>query len=544
MTEKIEPPNCWEYTQCGKEPGGANVDENGPCQAALKTALDGVNNGKNAGRLCWAVDGTMCHNQTPGPEEDKISSCISCPFFQKVQEAEDQGDLRTKFLRFVTMDGKKPLMQGLEIKHVAQGERFIIQNANSEAGYIIQKGSCRILVEKDGELVAIGRRGLGEVVGVTALLTGAPYSAHVEAETPMCLWVIRRDQFEAMVEKDRDLMEFLTELVADRLSADRPMADRAVGRYTAREVLGKGGFSMVYKGIHTALEMPVAIKMLHHDKALDPDFLAAFRNEAESIAKFNHENIVRVFDIEELYRTVFIIMEYLEGELLSDMIKRLGRLSPLLAADFMVQACRGLEYAHKFGIIHRDINVSNLFIQTGDRLKIMDFGIACKIGTEDFGETGTAAFMSPEQIDGDPVDERTDIYSLGLAAYEMVTGERAFPGNDIMALLDGHLERDVPDPAEKAPDLPPALRQVIMKAGKRAPDERFNKAGEIIEALTEILPQCDLPLECAPPVRKMTSLFLIYEEDKQKEVGRLTEEFSSAMKKLGVTLKAANFPDI
>ena len=544
MTEKSDQPNCWEFTQCGKEPGGANVDESGPCPAALEAGLDGVNGGENAGRLCWAVDGTLCHNHSPAPGEDKIASCIACPFFQKVQESEDAGDLRTKFLRFVTMNEKKPLVQGLEIKHVKQGERFVVQNAPSEAGYIIQKGSCKIIVEKEGELLTIGRRGLGEVVGVTALLTGAPYSAHVEAETPMCLWVIHREQFEAMVETDRDLMEFLTELVADRLSADRPMADRAVGKYTAKEILGKGGFSMVYKGVHTALEMPAAIKMLHHDKALDPDFLAAFRNEAESIAKFNHENIVRIFDIEELYRTVFIIMEYLEGELLSDMIRRLGRLSPLLAADFIVQACRGLEYAHKHGIIHRDINVSNLFIQNGDRLKIMDFGIACTIGTEDFGETGTAAYMSPEQIDGDPVDERTDIYSLGLAAYEMVTGERAFPGNDIMALLDGHLERDVPDPAEKVSDLPPALRKVIMKAGKRAPDERYSNAGEIIEALAEILPQCNLPLEPAPSVRKMTSLFLIYDEDKQKEVARLTEEFSSAVKKLGVTLKAADFPDV
>ena len=544
MSEKILKPNCWEFTGCGREPGGANVDESGPCPASTETALDSVNGGKNGGRLCWAVEGTQCRNKTLDTGQEKISSCLTCPFFQKVQKSEDAGDLRTKFLRFVTLEGKKPLVEGLEFRHAAQGERFITQNEPGDTGFIIQKGSCKIMVEKDGLLHTTGHRGLGDIVGVTALLTGAPYSAHAEAETPMCLWVIHREQFEAMVGQDRDLMEFLTELVADRLSANRPIADRAIGKYTAREILGKGGFSMVYKGIHTTLEMPVAIKMLHHDKALDPDFLASFRNEAESIAKLSQENIVKVHDIEELYRTVFIIMELLEGELLSTMIRRLGKLPPQLAVDFIVQTCRGLEYAHKQGIIHRDINTSNLFIQNGDRLKIMDFGLACQIGTEDFGASGTAAFMSPEQIEGDPVDERTDIYSLGLAAYEMVTGERAFPGNDIQALLDGHLTRDVPDPAIKIPDLPPALRTMIKKAGKRNPQKRYAKAREIMEDLAPLLPQCDLPLQCAPAARKMTTLFLLYGEDKQREVGRLTEEFSSRIRQLGIVVKVADFPGI
>ncbi|MBI9075294.1 MAG: protein kinase [Desulfatibacillum sp.] len=536
--------NCWEYTGCGKEPGGMHVDESGPCPASTDAALDGVNGGTNGGRLCWAVDNTLCHNHTPDKDGDNLTSCLACPFFQKVHETEDAGDLRTKFLRFVTMDGAKPLVDGLEFKHVAKGERFITQDTPGDNAYIIQKGSCRMLVEKAGEVHTVGHRGLGDIVGVTALLTGAPYSSHAEAETAMCLWVVRRDQFEAMVEKDRDLMEFLTELVANRLDTNRPIADRAIGKYTAREILGRGGFSIVYKGVHTVLEMPVAIKMLHHDKALDSDFLASFRNEAESIAKLNHDNIVKVHDIEELYRTVFIIMELLQGELLSTMINRLGRLSPLLAADFIVQTCRGLEYAHQHGIIHRDINTSNLFIQVGDRLKIMDFGLACQTGTEDFGASGTAAFMSPEQIDGDPVDERTDIYSLGLAAYEMVTGERAFPGSDVQALLDGHLTRDAPDPAEKVSDLPRALRDMICKAGKRNPDERYANAREIMEDLTAILPQCDLQPECAVPIRKMTTLFLIYEDGKQEEITRLTEEFSIKVKELGVMVKAADFRDI
>lgn len=196
--------------------------------------------------------------------------------------------------------------------------------------------------------------------------------------------------------------------------------------------IGRGGYSIIFKGYHKSLQLPVAIKMLRHDLALRPDFQACFWNEAQTIARFNHEHIVRVLDIEELYQTIFIIMELVEGENLKDILLRSKAIPPVRAAKFLVQISKGLEYAHDQGILHLDVNPSNMLVQPGDRIKIMDFGMACPSGVNDKGIfDGTVFYMAPEQIDVERVDQRSDVYSLGITAFELVTGKRPFPEQDI-----------------------------------------------------------------------------------------------------------------
>jgi serine/threonine protein kinase len=478
--------NCWNYMKCGREPGGPKVDEFGICPAASDTSFNGINLGENAGRFCWAVAGTFCEGKVQGSFAEKRASCIACDFFQEVQKEEGTVGSHTKFLGFLSHGEESAILRGMTYRHVRAGERFVTQGEVAEAAYIIQRGSCLVLVEKEGKLYPVGHRGKGDIVGELTLLTGEPQNAHVEAETDMDVWVLNKTHFDNISRNDPELLDFLTELVADRFDSNRPTADRVIGKYLATEIIGRGGYSIIYKGIHTVLNMPVAIKMMRHNLSLCPEFLGNFWNEAKIIAKLHHENIIKIYDIEDLYGTVFIIMELVEGESLREMLERLGVIPPSLAADFLVQICTGLGYAHQEGILHQDINPANILVQRDDRLKILDFGLACPPGTEDRGIfDGTIEYMAPEQIECKPVDQRTDIYSLGITAYEMVTGRRPFQTDDVRRVMEMHLNQDIPDPAQVVSGLPEGLRRFIVKACHRDPARRY---GDMEEALKDLLP--------------------------------------------------------
>jgi predicted Ser/Thr protein kinase len=529
------PINCWDYMKCGRQPGGVNVAELGVCPAAADESFDGINAGRCGGRFCWAVAGTFCGGRIQGTFAQKRQSCLSCGFYHRIQAEEGIANLRTKFLRFVLGDPPSPLLKGMSYKRIKAGTRFITQGGPAEAAYIIQRGSCMVIVAKDGELHPVGHRGEGDIVGVMAVLTGEPCGAHVEAETDMEVWRLDKARFDDISRSEPELWSFLTELVADRFDSKRPIADRTIGKYVATDIIGRGGYSIVYKGIHAGLNMPVAIKMLRHDLVMDSDFLANFNNEAKIIAALNNENIIRVYDIEERFKTVFIIMEYLQGESLRDLLLRLKRIPWKLAVNYLLQACAGLGYAHRQGIIHRDINPANIFILRNDRVKIFDFGIACPAGTEDYLLGGAFPYLAPELFDGEPADERSDIYALGITAYEILTGQRPYPEESAGALIKLHRTRDIPDPAESVLDLPAALRNFILKACRRDRLQRYRSVGE---ALADLQP---LAAETAPryryskpAARKTTTVLLSCKDEHQPDLQRLLEIFEQKAKRLNI----------
>lgn len=537
--------NCWECLKCGREPGGEKANKLGICPAADDVSFDGINSGKNGGRICWAVAGTFCDGNIQGTFAEKRDSCLSCDFFKQVQAEEGTANLRTKFLKFVSPDSKHPLFKDMTYKHIKKGERFITQGEVGDVAYIIQRGSCLVIVEKNGEQHPIGHRGEGDIVGIMSILTGELRSAHVEAETDMELWSLNRAQFKDITQRDPELLEFLTELVADRFDTKRPVSDRVIGKYIATDIIGRGAYSIVYKGVHADLNMPVAIKMMRHDLVMNSDFLISFRNEAKIIASFNHENIIRVFDVEERFGTVFIIMEHLVGESLNDMLLRLKAIPAMLTADFLIQICCGLEYAHRKGIVHRDINTLNILVQPNDRLKIIDFGLACPIGTDDFHMGGAFPYLAPELFDGEPADQRSDIYALGITAYEMVTGKQPYSEDNASLLMKMHHTQDIPDPSEKIPDLPKALRRFILKACRRNPAERYqdvSQALEDLQPLARIIVPGHQQQDSAK--RKMTTLFLSYDDNHQQELNRLLEEFKLKVDGLGANLKTDDFWDV
>lgn len=538
--------NCWEHSRCGREPGGDKVDELGVCPASTDTSYDGINSGEAGGRICWAVAGTFCGGTVQGSFAEKRESCTDCDFFRQVREEEGTANFNTKFLSFVSsQDGKNSTFKHETYKYIKAGERFITQGEVGDTAYIIQRGTCLVIVEKEGALHPVDHYGVGDIVGGVGLLTGEPHIAHVEAETDLEVWALTRADFDRISEKDPEMLNFLTEFVANRFDSRRPTAYRTIGKYVATDIIGRGGFSVVYKGMHSSLNMPVAIKMMRHNLAMDDVFLESFHHEAKTIASLNHENIIKIYDIEERYKTVFIIMELLEGEGLSDLLGRLKSLPLSLAVDILYQTCLGIEYAHQRGIIHRDVTPDNIYLLPGDRVKILDFGLSCAVGTEDINFSGTAAYISPEQIEGDPVDERTDIYGLGVVAYEMVTGAKPFQAETVKDLLDLHLHRDIPDPVERVPDLPEGLRRFIMKASRADPDRRYQNVGQVLEEIRPLATRTVSAGRRVPPEKqKITNIFLMYGEGDQQALTRLMEEFSAKASELGIVLKVSDLHDM
>lgn len=537
--------NCWEFMSCKRQPGGAKAAKEGTCIAAMDSSYDGINSGENAGRICWAVAGTCCGGEIQGTFAEKRDSCTSCPFYRLVQEEEGTSDTAHKVFNYFSEDEQKFLASKVTCKIAAAGERFITQGDVQETAYIIQRGACLLVVEKEGELHPVGHLGRGDIVGIRSFLTGEPQSAHAEAETAMELWALDKDLFDNISKEDPDLLEFLTELVVSRFDSKRPTADRVIGKYMATDIIGRGGYSIVYRGLNTDLSMPVAIKMLKHNLAMDPDFIKGFRNEAKTIASLKHENILRVYDIEERFKTVFIIEEMVEGESLENMLRRLTCISPKLVISFLIQLCSGLQYAHKMGIIHRDINPSNIFVQQNDRLKILDFGLSCPIGTEDFASFGTMAYMAPEQIVSEPMDQRTDIYAMGVTAFEMLTGQRPFPETDPQKLIDLHLNCGIPDPVNVVPDIPQPLRQFILKTCQQNPDQRYHTVAQALDDLNRLAD--DLGIGSRHPEDEkmnMTSLFMVYKENQQPAVEQLMENLRAQAKELGIDLKAADLSEL
>jgi tRNA A-37 threonylcarbamoyl transferase component Bud32 len=537
--------NCWEFKKCGRQPGGKKAETLGLCTAAVDESFSGINNGKNAGRICWAVAGTCCGGKVQGTFAEKRRSCVSCGFYKYVQKQEGTSIANQKLLRFFSEDRTgKMLLDMTQCRFVRAGERIVRQGEIRDKAYIIQRGSCLVIVEKDGQLHPVDHRRRGDIIGVTSILTGEPQMAHVEAETDVELWALEDSMLNNISSEHPELFDLLTEIVASRFDTTRPTADRKISKYVASDIIGRGAFSIVYGGIHAGLNMPVTIKMMKHDLAMNPEFLQSFKNEAKVIAKLNHENIVQVYDIEERYRTVFIIMERLTGNTLDILLRSVGKLPPQRATHFLIQICEGLQYAHQHGIVHQDIKPANIFVLPDDKVKILDFGLACPFGSENFLR-GTPFYMSPEQVQCFPVDQRSDIYSLGLVVYEMLTGKRPFDEDNQWKVMEMRANQEIPDPAVEIPDLPATLRDFILKACSRDPSGRYQNITEALEALKVLGSGYGLTNGAVvKPKRKVRMFYLIYGDEQQSGLSTAMDEFNAKVQQLGLELKAGPFIDL
>ena len=259
-------------------------------------------------------------------------------------------------------------------------------------------------------------------------------------------------------------------------------------RYRIVDKIGVGGMADVYLGEDTLLGRQVAIKVLHANFANDDEFVTRFKREAQAAGKLNHPNIVNMYDVGFDQDLHYIIMEYVDGETLKEYITRHGRLSIDEAVKFTIAIAEGLEHAHTMGIVHCDIKPHNVIITRTGRVKVTDFGIARAMNATNTvmytnSILGSAHYLSPEQASGKPVDGNTDIYSLGVVLYEMLTGKVPFEGETPIAVALKHVREKVAPPTRYNPSIPPLLEAVVMKALSKNPADRFDSISDMISDL-------------------------------------------------------------
>jgi hypothetical protein len=262
-------------------------------------------------------------------------------------------------------------------------------------------------------------------------------------------------------------------------------------RYRLDEKIGSGGMSSVYRAFDPTLERWVAIKLMHRDISHDPDQLERFRREARAVAQLNHPHVVTVIDAGEDDGAPYIVFEYVEGETLKDRIRRLGRLPVSEAVAYAIEIARALEAAHASKLVHRDVKPQNVLIDPNGRAKVTDFGIARSLEAQGLTATGrvlgTTDYVSPEQALGHEVTGQSDIYSLGIVLYEMLTGETPFKADTQVAVAMKHVRDPLPDVQRRRPEISASLAAVVERATAKETQNRYQQVGDMVHDLEEVL---------------------------------------------------------
>ncbi|MGN1348733.1 MAG: Stk1 family PASTA domain-containing Ser/Thr kinase, partial [Acutalibacteraceae bacterium] len=270
---------------------------------------------------------------------------------------------------------------------------------------------------------------------------------------------------------------------------DNYVGKRLDGRYEIHEIIGVGGMAVVYKAFDNIDKKIVAVKILKEEYLADEDFKRRFKNESKAIAVLSHPNIVKVLDVSFGDRLQYIVMEYVEGITLKEYIEQQGVVRTREALYFVMQILRALQHAHDKGIVHRDIKPQNIMLIENGSIKVTDFGIA----TFSRGETktmtnsaiGSVHYISPEQAKGSMTDAKSDIYSVGVVLYEMLTGSLPFQSDNAVSVAVMQVQKQPKSPREINPDIPIGLEQIIMRAMQKNPAERYQSAAEMLVDLGE-----------------------------------------------------------
>ncbi len=270
-------------------------------------------------------------------------------------------------------------------------------------------------------------------------------------------------------------------------SIDLTTGSTFAARYQIIEELGKGGMGRVYRALDKKLNEEIAIKLIRPEIAWDAEMVKRFRTELKTARQVIHKNVARMFDLNEEEGVPYITMEYVRGENLKNLIRKVGRLSAQQAVPIVRQVAEGLAEAHRLGVIHRDLKPQNIMIDEQGKARITDFGLARLKKADDATATapvmGTPAYVSPEQVEGLQADGRSDLYSLGIVLYEMVTGTTPFQGDSPYSIALKHVISVPPDPRGINPEIPESLSRIIMKCLEKDREQRYQNAEELISDL-------------------------------------------------------------
>jgi serine/threonine protein kinase len=274
-------------------------------------------------------------------------------------------------------------------------------------------------------------------------------------------------------------------------------------RYEIVEKIGSGGMSFVYKARCSLLNRYVAVKILRPEFISDENFVRKFRQESQAAASLSHQNIVSIYDVGVDDDIHYIVMEYIEGRTLKQIIREKGRMDPLQAAEIAQQICKALVHAHKNHIVHRDIKPHNILVTKDGTAKVTDFGIARAVTSSTVTNSGSVIgsvhYFSPEQARGGYIDEKSDLYSLGIVLYEMVTGRVPFEGESPISIALKHIQESVTPPTDIIDGIPAGLEQIIMKAIQKDPGSRYETAGQMLDDLKVFTNNNDIVFDMPKP---------------------------------------------
>jgi Flp pilus assembly protein TadD len=305
------------------------------------------------------------------------------------------------------------------------------------------------------------------------------------------------------MDETADFQQFFAPVESPAVAANLVPGSMLAGRYRIIQCLGEGGMGAVYKAHDDEVDRLVAIKVIRRELASDPGILQRFKQELILARQVTHRNVVRIFDLGVAAGIKFISMEFIEGRELTSLLEEQGKLLPKQAADIMLQVCRGLAAAHGEGVVHRDLKPQNIMIDNQGRAAVMDFGIASSVTSAPDSDAptlptgidntskltvvgsliGTPRYMSPEQARGEPVDARSDVFTVGLIFYELLTGILPFRGKSGKETLEKRLNETPKPPIDLDPRIPKALNQIVMKCLERDAEKRYRAAGEVVHDL-------------------------------------------------------------
>ena len=356
------------------------------------------------------------------------------------------------------------------------GELLMKQGDPGTSLMVLAAGDAEVSIEQDGTRRVLKKVGVGEVLGEMALLTGEPRMATITALTPVSAWVLAADRFEVVAAREPRISTLLTLLLASRLGTLQhdAMTGNTFNGYRIQRCLGHGGMSVVYEAEELLTQRRVALKMMSHRLLYDPIALLHFQREADIVESFDHPNIAKMFGRFEAFRTSFIIMELCEGISISQAMTSGIPLPESVVRGVLGQAAGAMAYFHEAGIVHRDIKPSNLMVTKDGTVKLIDFGLAGQVDKESLAPAlfGTPQYMAPEQMAGESVGVKVDLFALGQVAYEMLTGRRLFTGRSFRSLREQVLKCRMPDFDNDLPELSPEIRQVLQGLLLRGPDQR------------------------------------------------------------------------
>ncbi len=437
----------------------------------------------------------------------------------------------------IPRDAVCAVLNELTYGHVKAGYRLLKMGTRIDSCHLIQTGTCVVQVEKNGKLQPVGRLHPGDIAGEMAILDDLPLEMHVDAETDLELWSLSRKRFDAICTEHPELRNFLTYLLTRRFEAANHHLRRRLDPYLVTDMIGEGTHSLIFKGVHATLKLPVTIKMLKHELSLEKPFIDPLQKQARLIAGINHPNVVRIYEIQQRYRTLFLISEHLPGEPLKSLLERWKNLPLNRVTGFLVQACRGLVHAHRHGIIHCRLTPGNLVIISGDRLKIVDFMIGLRAEKLADRETGGMHYRAPEQLEGGAFDHRVDLYALGVIAYEMIAGSKPVSADELRRLPD--------DPAFRKAGFPEILKRFVLKTCASDPAGRFDSAQQALNHLQPLADHYGIPSgQPEGEQRKIATISLVFREKDQHALNQSLEAFSSGLIDIDAEITGMDIDDL